>query len=89
MTFAKKPRRRFEPTAARFALPPLLASPMLRLMVFALAGVAGAVYGLVRYYTRPMAPLVVTVVPPPSPTYDADAGEWPVPDLWLSDGGAR
>jgi hypothetical protein len=62
---------------------------MLRLMVFALVGVAGAVYGLVRYYTHSMPPLVVTVPPASAPTYDADAGEWPVPDLWLSDGGAR
>jgi hypothetical protein len=60
---------------------------MLRLYVFALAALLAAVYGLVRHYTTPALPMYRTVTPPPAPTYDADAGEIPVPEMFLSDGG--
>jgi hypothetical protein len=82
-------RRRFEPGRARFVLPPFVASPMLRLFLFALAALLAAVYGLVRHYTVPPPPLFVPAPPKAAPTYDADAGEWPVPETWLDDGGGR
>ena len=59
---------------------------MVRLTAFALAALLGAVYGLVRHYTTPVMPMYRTVSPPPAPTYDADAGEMPVPEMYLQDG---
>jgi hypothetical protein len=86
VTFAKKSRR-FDPSRTRFVLPPLVASPMLRLFAFALIALLGAVYALVRHYTTELPPLRVPVTPPPVPTYDADAGEIPVPDIYRGEGG--
>jgi hypothetical protein len=87
VSFAKNDRRRFEPRRARFVLPPLAASPMVRLVVFALAALLAAVYGLVRHYTTPATPMYRTIPPAPAATYDADAGEVPVPEMYLQDGG--
>jgi len=83
VSFAKNDRRRFEPGRARFVLPRFASSPMVRLFVFALAALLGAVYGLVRHYRTPMPPMLVPVTPPPAATYDADAGEMPVPEMYL------
>lgn len=87
MSFTKNTRRRFEPGRARFVLPRLAASPMMRLFVFALVALVAAVYGLVRHYTMPAPPTPIPFTPPPAPTYDADAGEYPVPESYFSDGG--
>jgi hypothetical protein len=87
VSFAKNDRRRFEPGRARFVLPRFGTSPMVRLVVFALAALLAAVYGLVRHYTVPMPPMLVPVPPAPAPTYDADAGEMPVPEMYLHDEG--
>jgi hypothetical protein len=87
VSFAKNHRRRFEPGRPRFVLPPFAASPMMRLLFFALAGLVAAVYGVVRHYTTSPAPMLVPVPPSTVPTYDADAGEWPVPERWLDDAG--
>ncbi|HEY3816579.1 MAG TPA: hypothetical protein VGL81_05385 [Polyangiaceae bacterium] len=84
MSFTKNDRRRFEPQGARFVLPRLAASPMVRLFVFALVALAAAVYGLVRHYTMHPPPPPAPASAPPAPTYDADAGEYPVPDEYLS-----
>jgi hypothetical protein len=88
VSFTKNDRRRFEPQRARFVLPRLAASPMVRLFVFALAALTAAVYGLVRHYTPPMPPTPQPVTAPPAATYDADAGEIPIPEMYLQDGGA-
>jgi hypothetical protein len=88
VSFTKNDRRRFEPGRARFVLPPFGASPMVRLLVFALAALVGAVYGLVRHYTMPPPPTPQPIIAPPAPTYDADAGEFPVPEIYLQDGGS-
>jgi hypothetical protein len=87
VTFAKKSRR-FDPSRTRFVLPPLVASPMLRLFAFALVALLGAVYALVRHYTMDLPPMHVPFTPPTAPTYDADAGEIPVPDITRGEGGA-
>jgi hypothetical protein len=93
VSFAKDNRRRFTPGRARFVMPPFLASPIVRLMAFALVAAFAAAWALVGHYTRPTTPLRVPVPPaPPSapasaPTFDADAGEIPVPELAPWDGG--
>jgi hypothetical protein len=87
VSFAKNRRRRFEPGRPRFVLPPFAASPMLRLVFFALAALLAALYGVVRHYTTPTPTMFVPLSPATAPTYDADAGEWPVPERWLEDGG--
>ena len=48
----------------------------------------GAVYALVRHYTMDLPPMRVPFTPPPAATYDADAGEIPVPDIYRGEGGA-
>jgi hypothetical protein len=88
VSFTKNTRRRFESGRARFVLPPFGASPMVRLLVFALAALVGAVYGLVRHYTMPTPTPPPPVLAAPAPTYDADAGEIPVPEMYLQDGGS-
>lgn len=87
MSFTKDNRRSPTQRPARFVLPPFLASPMVRLVAFALLAAIAAAWALVRHYTTPVAPLRVPVpgTPASAPTYDADAGEVPVPELW--DGG--
>ncbi|MGD0528586.1 MAG: hypothetical protein ABSE49_25855 [Polyangiaceae bacterium] len=88
MSFVKNNRRRFEPGRAHFVLPSLAASPMMRLFAFALVAFVAAVYGLVRHYTMKPPPTPAPAVAPPAPTYDADAGEYPVPEEYLeSEGG--
>ena len=93
MSFAKpRPhapptRPRFDPRRSRFALPPFVASPMVRVVVLALAGVLGASWALVRHAHRRMPPLLRSPDPAPASTYDADAGEMPVPDFATWDGG--
>jgi hypothetical protein len=58
-----------------------------RTAVFGLVAIAGAAGALVRHYTHEVPPLRVPVTPRAAPTYDADAGELPVPDFFASDGG--
>jgi hypothetical protein len=59
---------------------------MVRTVVFALVAIAGAAGALVRHCTHAPVPMRVPV-PRAAPTYDADAGEVPVPDYLLEDGG--
>ncbi len=87
VSFAKDNRRRFAPRRAGFNLPPFVASPLVRVMVLAVAAILGAAWALASHANRKMPPMLRPVDPPPAPTYDADAGEVPVPDIYLSDGG--
>jgi len=87
VSFAKDNRRRFNPGRARFVLPRFVASPLVRVMVLAVAGVIAAAWALASHSGKQMPPLYRPIDPPPAPTYDADAGEVPVPELYLSDGG--
>ena len=51
---------------------------ILRLVFFAALAIAGAAWAIVRHRTLVEPPMIV---PAPAPTYDADAGEMPVPEL--------
>jgi hypothetical protein len=85
VSFAKDNRRRTGPPPARFVLPPFIASPLLRLVAFALLAAIAAAWALARHYGTRMPPMLVpgtaTPASAPAPTYDADAGEIPVPEL--------
>ena len=88
MSFAKKPDRPRLP-ALRGAQPSRLPyGLLLRTALIGLIAIGGAVWGLVRHYTHTLPPLQVPVAPAPAPTYDADAGEVPVPD-WADDDASR
>ncbi len=82
MAFAKQERRRFDASGgARFKLPKLPPAAVVRFFVLALVGVAAAVWGIVHHYTTQPPPMRVPVTPSAAPTYDADAGEIPVPEI--------
>lgn len=87
MSFAKNNRRRFEAGKSRFVLPPLVSSPIVRYVAYALLALFFAVYGIVRHYSAKLPPMHRTVTPPTAPTYDPDAGEIPVPEVVPPDGG--
>lgn len=89
MSFTKDNRRKPGPPPARFVLSPFFASPLLRLVAFALLAAIAASWALVRHYTVQPAPMRVPVpsAPASAPTYDPDAGEIPVPELTPWDGG--
>jgi len=59
----------------------------MRILVLAIAGILAAAWALASHSTARMPPLRVPVEPKPAPTYDADAGEFPVPEIYLGDGG--
>jgi hypothetical protein len=87
VSFIKDNRRRFDPGRARFVLPPFAMSPMMRVVGLAIAGILAAAWALANHSTAHMPPMSVPVAPKPAPTYDADAGETPVPDFYFGDGG--
>ncbi|HSY20578.1 MAG TPA: hypothetical protein VK841_00595 [Polyangiaceae bacterium] len=58
----------------------------MRTAVFGLVAIAGAAGALVRHCTHAPVPMRVPVART-APTYDADAGEMPVPDTLPEDGG--
>jgi hypothetical protein len=87
VSFTKDNRRSAGPRPARFVLPLFIASPMVRLIAFALLAAIGAAWALVRHYTKEMPPMRVPATPASAPTYDVDAGEIPVPELAPWDGG--
>jgi hypothetical protein len=78
MSFAKKPERPVKRPALRGA--PVPSGLLLRTVVVGLLAIAGAAWGLVRHYTHTLPPLRVPVAPREAPTFDADAGEIPVPE---------
>jgi hypothetical protein len=79
VSFAKKPTRPIPRVLLRASRPSSAAA--LRTVLFGLLAIAGAAWALVRHYTHTLPPLRVPVVPAATPTYDADAGEMPVPDV--------
>ncbi len=84
MSFAKNDRPLFEPSKSkRFVLPRLPPVQIVRIVLLALLGIVGAGWALARHYSVRSAPMEVplTTPPAPAPTYDADAGEIPVPEL--------
>jgi hypothetical protein len=79
VSFAKKPARPTPRVLVRASAPSSAAA--LRTVLFGLLAIAGAAWALVRHYTHVLPPLRVPVVPAAAPTYDADAGEMPVPEV--------
>jgi hypothetical protein len=55
---------------------------LVRTFALGLVAIAGAAWALSRHFTSTPPPMLVHVPPRTAPTYDADAGEIPVPD-WL------
>ena len=87
MAFKKKPSR-FEEPQARIARPHPPAAAVLRYVLLAAAAILGAAWALQYHYGYPRAPLVVPIPSAhPAPTFDADAGETPIPDFDLGDAG--
>ena len=64
--------------SANFSGVPRLPLPVIRVFFLALISVVASTYALVRYYTRPPAPLIVVRAPVPE---DIDSGEIPAPDI--------
>jgi hypothetical protein len=79
--FAKKNPKTFDPSRARFRLPRVPPPMLLRLVFLAVAALIFAAWAIVRHYTQPYPPLVVPRIAKSAPTYDADAGEIPVPEI--------
>jgi hypothetical protein len=87
MSFAKKPERPIRRPVLRGA--PIPHGLLLRMMLLGILAIGGAIWALVRHYTHELPPLRVPVVPREAPTFDADAGEIPVPEWMEGDGEAR
>jgi hypothetical protein len=86
VSFLHKPSR-FEVPRSRFVLPRRPPTGIVRIMALAVAGVLAAVWGLWRHYARELPPMHVPVhcAPSAAPTYDPDAGEMPVPEIYEGD----
>jgi hypothetical protein len=80
VSFAKKPVRPQPRPRSRVSGAPGL---LLRALLLGTIAIAGAAWALVRHYTHPLPPLRVPLTPSSAPTYDADAGEMPVPEMDL------
>jgi hypothetical protein len=70
-----RPRARVTLGASRLPV-----GTVIRVVLFAALAIGGAMWGLHRHMTQTPAPLRVPV-PAPAPTFDADAGELPVPEV--------
>jgi hypothetical protein len=86
MSFTKKPERPRKPILRGASVSSGL---LARTLLVAVLAIVGATWALVRHYTQTLPPLRVPVAPREAPTFDADAGEVPVPDLFAPDGEAR
>jgi hypothetical protein len=83
MSFAKKPGQRPRSAGVRHARTPV--ALLLRTLLVGVLAIAGAAWALVRHCSYVPPPLHKPAPPREAPTYDADAGEVPVPD-WLGPG---
>ncbi len=83
--FARKPADAARRTAAgRFRPEPAPRGLLVRAFVFGLVAILGAAWALLRHYSLTPPPMIVPVPPRTAPTYDADAGEVPVPEWFES-----
>ena len=81
--FARKPAHPAHRAAAGRLRPESVPRGLLvRTFVFGVAAILGAAWALLRHYSLTPPPMIVPVPPRTAPTYDADAGEIPVPE-WL------
>jgi hypothetical protein len=87
VTFAKNTRRPFDPKRSRFVLPRFPPVAVLRIVLLAALGIVAAAWALASHYATTLPPLRKPLPPSAMPTYDPEAGEMPVPDLELGDGG--
>ena len=87
MSFAKKPERRPITKPVRGAS--VGSGLLLRTLLVGLLAIAGAAWALARHYTHTLPPLRVPVAPREVPTFDPDAGEFPVPDFGPADAEPR
>ncbi|MBV9946103.1 MAG: hypothetical protein JOZ69_04560 [Myxococcales bacterium] len=93
--FSRSPRSPASPSVSpgvRGARPSaaVTASALLRIFVFAALVIGASTWALVRHYAWRSPPMLVPASPAPAPTYDADAGEFPVPeDFELVSPGSR
>ena len=81
MSFTKNERRRFDPHRQRFVLPRWPPVQIVRVVVLALLGAIAAGWAIAYHYSVQLPPMLRPVQPSPSATYDADAGEIPVPEI--------
>jgi hypothetical protein len=87
MSFRKKPSSTWSERAEARKVRSKMTSPeasvvsglLVRTVLIALLAIGGATWALVRHYTHTPPPMRVPV-PRAAPTYDADAGEIPIPD---------
>jgi hypothetical protein len=86
MSFTKKPERPRNPT---LRVASVSSGLLVRTILVAVLAILGASWALVRHYTQTPPPMRVPVAPREAPTFDADAGEVPVPDRFAPDGEAR
>lgn len=84
MSFIKKPERPAKKPTFRGA--PVPSGLLLRTLLVGLLAIFGAAWALARHYTQTLPPLRVPVPTRAAPTFDADAGEFPVPDIASPDG---
>ena len=88
MSFAKnRGRRRPARLDLRSTRTPV--TLLLRALLVGALAIAGAAWALARHCSYVPPPLRVPVAPREAPTYDADAGEVPVPDWLGPEGDAR
>jgi hypothetical protein len=84
MSFIKKPERPAKKPTLRGASVP--SGLLLRTLLVGLLAIFGAAWALARHYTQTLPPMRIPVPPREAPTFDADAGEFPVPDIAAPDG---
>ncbi len=83
MSFVKNRGQR--PTKATLGTTRTPTTLLLRTLLVGALAIAGAAWALLRHCAYVPPPLHVPVAPREAPTYDADAGEVPVPE-WLAPG---
>jgi hypothetical protein len=82
VSFAKKDRRRFDPHQVhRFVLPRWPPVQIVRVVLLAALGAIAAGWAIAYHYSVRLPPMLKPVPAAPSATYDADAGEMPVPEI--------
>jgi hypothetical protein len=85
MSFARKHQRVRPKTLLPGAA--LSRGLLIRTVIVGLFAIGGAAWALDRHYTHGLPPMRVPVAPRETPTFDADAGEFPVPDFFTVESG--
>jgi len=83
MSFARKPPRPVR--RAALASASLSTGLLVRTLIVGVIAIGGAAWALDRHYTHALPPMRVPASPRAAPTFDADAGEFPVPDFFTGD----